>query len=86
MKYLCSHCGRFVPARLVIRSAAGLRVGPHRDCVGYHAVRSIGKPRTIPPRDLEKGYLGRLMYDRSEGSVEKIVARLEEKARDLADQ
>lgn len=84
MSYLCTHCKKFVPARLVTSSASGPMVGPHKDCVGYHPAKRVGKPKEISPVHLEKGYLGRMMYDRSPGAVDKIVAALEEKVRMLS--
>ena len=78
MRYLCTHCKKFVSPKNVIVTNGKPMVGPHGKCVGYHPVRSFGQPRPVPPALLEKGRLGRMMRERTPGSIERIVADLEE--------
>ena len=80
MKYICTHCKKFVPARLVVhdRIKDVLMVGPHRKCVGWHKVRTIGREAEVPAWTLERGSLGRMMRERTPEAPERIAQRLRE--------
>ena len=80
MKYICTHCKRFVPARLVVRERVRgvLMVGPHRECVGWHKVSTFGKEAEVPAWALERGSLGRMMHERIPDVSERITQRLRE--------